>query len=177
MTAMPELSGVQASEFADLRLSDAARAVASSVSGENFVGSRFNVPSPSLNPVRSLQRGQIQVTPVAASQSGPAWTGRALGFEIAAAPQSGQGDAQWWLVGGAGQESYAVAPAGLREFTVAPVAAQTTIGDAHMGVGLRINDSTYASFGYVREQRKFVLGTEDWEEDEHYVGVGLQARW
>jgi hypothetical protein len=117
------------------------------------------------------------VTPRASAPSGPAWSGRTLGVEITAAPSGASSDANWWIVGGAGRESYAVAPGGLREFTIAPVAAETTIGDAHVGVGVRVSDRAFASIGYVREERKFVLGTQDWEEDEHYVGVGFQARW
>ena len=174
---VPSLQQFAASDFDDLAMSDASRAVAASISGRSLDPARFSTPSPALNPARNPQRGQVLVTPRAVSQSGPAWSGRALGIDVTAAPQDGTGKADWWLVGGAGQESYAVAPAGLREFTVAPVAAQTSVGDAHFGVGFKVSDSAYASLGYVREQRKFVLGAEDWEEDEHYVGVGFHARW
>ena len=145
------------SEFEDMAMSDASRAVAASISGR--------------------RAAPVQVTPRASAPSGPAWSGRALGIEVTAVPSGAASQADWWLVGGAGRESYAVAPGGLGEFTIAPVAAETTIGDAHMGVGFKVTDRAFASIGYVREQRKFVLGTEDWEEDEHYIGVGFQARW
>lgn len=162
-------------EFQDLQVSDAARAVAASVAGSRIDAQRFNAPAPTY---RELRSAPVQVTPRASAESGPAWSGRTLGVSITAAPQNADGTtANWWFIGGAGQESYAVAPAGLREFTVAPVAAQTTVGDAHFGVGVRVNEGAYASVGYVREQRKYVLGAEDWEEDEHYFGVGFQARW
>ncbi len=168
------------SEFQDMAVSDASRAVAASISGRRADPVRFSAPAPEPD-TRDRAEGRssapVQVTPRVSASSGPAWSGQALGLEVTAVPSSGASNAQWWLVGGAGQESYAVAPGGLREFTVAPVAAETTIGDAHMGVGFKVTDRAFASIGYVREQRKFVLGTEDWEEEEHYFGVGFQARW
>ena len=164
-------------EFQDLEVSETSRAVAASVVGRRTDPLRFTAPTPEPADAAPRQRPSVQVTPRASAVSGPAWSGQALGVEVTAVPSGGASDAEWWLVGGAGQESYAVAPGGLREFTVAPVAAQTTIGDAHMGVGIKVTDRAFASIGYVREQRKFVLGTEDWEEDEHYIGVGFQARW
>ena len=169
-----------AAEFQDLAVSDASRAVAASISGQRADPIRFTAPPPEAAGRETSGEpasAAVQVTPRATSESGPAWSGRALGLEITAVPSGGASNADWWLVGGAGRESYAVAPGGLGEFTVAPVAAETTIGDAHMGVGFKVTDRAFASIGYVREQRKFVLGTEDWEEDEHYIGVGFQARW
>ena len=168
------------SEFEDMAMSDASRAVAASISGRRADPVRFSAPPPETE--RSEEDGDrpaapVQVTPRASAPSGPAWSGRALGIEVTAVPSGAASQADWWLVGGAGRESYAVAPGGLGEFTIAPVAAETTIGDAHMGVGFKVTDRAFASIGYVREQRKFVLGTEDWEEDEHYIGVGFQARW
>jgi hypothetical protein len=166
-------------EFQDVAVSDAARAVASAVAGSRTDAARFVIPAPAnaADPGERQTRSPVQVTPRASAPSGPAWSGRTLGVEITAAPSGASSDANWWIVGGAGRESYAVAPGGLREFTIAPVAAETTIGDAHVGVGVRVSDRAFASIGYVREERKFVLGTQDWEEDEHYVGVGFQARW
>ena len=176
--APPELDApaarLDASDFADMDLSAPSRAVAAHVMSGDIQATRFTNASPTgdtLTPPRG-----VRVTPRASSTSGPAWTGEAVGLEITAAPLDSR-ETRWWLVGGAGRESYAVAPAGLREFTVAPIAAETTIGDAHLGVALALNDNAYASFGYVRENRQFSLGAQDWEEEEHYIGVGLQARW
>jgi hypothetical protein len=164
------------SDFDDLAMSDTSRAVAAAVSGRRADPARFAAPAPQLRQP-SANPSSVQVTPRAEAPSGPAWSGRALGIQVTAAPSGAASDADWWLVGGAGRESYAIAPGGLREFTVAPVAAETTIGDAHMGIGFKVTDRAFASVGYVREQRQFILGTQDWEEDEHYVGVGFQARW
>lgn len=164
----------QASEFADLELTASSRAVAAQVISGEVQATRFTRAAPrgeSLTPPTGLR-----VAPRASSESGPAWTGQAVGLEVTASASDSQHN-RWWLVGGAGRESYAVAPAGLREFTIAPVSAETTIGDAHLGVAFALNDKAYASIGYVRENRKYSLGAQDWEEDEHYIGVGLQARW
>lgn len=161
-------------DFDDVAVSSASRAVAAAVTGRRADPARFAIAPPQ---PRQADEPAVQVTPTASAGAGPAWSGRALGVEVTAVPSGAASSAQWWIVGGAGRESYAVAPGGLREFTVAPVAAQTTIGDAHIGVGFKVTDRAFASAGYVREQRQFVLGTEDWEEDEHYVGVGFQARW
>jgi hypothetical protein len=164
------------SQFNDLAVSDASQAVADALTGQRADPARFSAPAPRRAP-RTDSAQPVQVTPRAQAVSGPTWSGRALGIEVTAAPSGAASDADWWLVGGAGRESYAVAPGGLRDFTIAPVAAETTIGDAHMGVGFKVADSAFASIGYVREQRRFSLGTEDWEENEHYIGVGFQARW
>jgi hypothetical protein len=164
----------RASDFADLELSTASRAVAAQVMSGETQATRFTRSAPEGERLRAP--AGLRIAPRASATSGAAWAGQAVGLEVTAAPLDGKKQ-RWWLVGGAGRESYAVAPAGLREFTVAPVGAETTIGDAHLGVAFAINDRAYASVGYVRENRKFVLGAEDWEEDEHYIGVGLQARW
>ncbi len=168
------LARIHASDFADLELSAPSQAVAAQVLSGEAQTTRFaraTLTEEQLTPPPGLR-----VTPRANASSGPAWSGEAVGLEITAAPfTTDQG--RWWIVGGAGRETYAVAPAGLREYTVAPVTAETTIGDAHLGVAFALNDNAYASVGYVRENRKFSLGTEDWEEDEHYLGVGVQARW
>ncbi len=155
-------------------VSAASRAVAADVISGETQPTRF--ARATLREDQLTPPSGVQVSPRASAPSGPAWSGQAVGFDVTYAPMDAQ-DRRWWIVGGAGQESYAVAPAGLREYTIAPVSAQTTIGDAHLGVAFALNDNAYASLGYVRENRKFTLGTEDWEEDEHYVGVGVQARW
>ncbi len=165
---------IDSSDFAELDLSEPSRAVAAQVMSGEGQTTRFNTTSPVTAPLTPPPG--VRVSPRASSVSGPAWAGQAVGLEITAAPLD-SGETRWWVVGGAGRESYAVAPAGLREFTVAPIAAETTIGDAHLGVAFALNDNAYASIGYVRENRQFSLGAQDWEEDEHYLGIGLQARW
>lgn len=165
---------ISASEFEGLAVSSASRAVAAEVMSGDAQPSRF--ARATLNRDQLTPPPGVQVSPRASAASGPAWSGEAVGLEVTYALMDAE-ERRWWLVGGAGRESYAVAPAGLREFTVAPVSAETTIGDAHLGVAFALNDNAYASLGYVRENRKFTLGTEDWEEDEHYLGVGVQARW
>ncbi len=165
---------ISANEFEGLAVSAASRAVAAEVMSGEAQATRFargQLTEDQLTPPTG-----VQVSPRASASSGPAWSGEAVGFDVTYAPMNAS-ERRWWLVGGAGRESYAVAPAGLREFTVAPVSAETTIGDAHLGVAFALNDNAYASVGYLRENRKFTLGTEDWEEDEHYLGVGVQARW
>ena len=169
----PELR-IDSRDFADLRLSEPSRAVAAQVMSGEIQTTRFT-RTPAAGETLRPPAG-LRISPRASASSGPAWTGQAVGLEITAAPVDGK-KTRWWLVGGAGRESYAVAPAGLREFTIAPVSAETTIGDAHLGVAFAINDKAYASVGYVRENRKFSLGADDWEEDEHYIGVAVQARW
>ena len=168
------VASIHAGDFADLELSAPSQAVAAQVLSGDAQPTRF--ARTTLSAEQLTPPPGVRVTTRASAPSGPAWSGEAIGLEITAAPfDTDQG--RWWIVGGAGRETYAVAPAGLREFTVAPVTAETTIGDAHLGVAFALNDNAYASVGYVRENRKFTLGTEDWEEDEHYLGVGVQARW
>jgi hypothetical protein len=100
-----------------------------------------------------------------------------MGVQIRVAPDAGSSEPQWWIVGGAGRESYALSPGSLREYTVAPFSSETVIGDTHLGVAVKLSDHAHASIGYVREKREFHLGREDWEEDEHFLGIGLHARW
>ncbi|MEQ8435300.1 MAG: hypothetical protein RIA71_13785 [Oceanicaulis sp.] len=169
----PEIGRVSAADFADIDVSDASRAVAASVMSREARAARFITAPPRAEP----GAGAVRISPRASVQSGAAWSGEALGLEVSYAPPAGPNEPKWWLVGGAGRESYAVAAGGLREFTVAPVSASTTVGDSHLGVAMEISDHAYASVGYVREVRNFTLGTQDWEEEEHYLGVGLQARW
>ncbi len=170
----PEIGRVSASDFADIQVSDASRAVAAAVVSGEARAARFTTAPPARS---APGAAAVRVSPRASMQSGPAWSGETLGLQLSYAPPTGPNEPKWWIVGGAGRESYAVAAGGLREFTVAPVSASTTVGDSHLGVAMELGDHAYASVGYVREARKFTLGTQDWEEEEHYLGVGLQARW
>jgi len=174
LLAPPALAGPSASDFADIRVSDASRAVAAALVSGEARAARFSAPPPSR---QGAHDGAVRVSPRAAAQSGPAWSGEALGLQLSYAPPTGPNEPRWWIVGGGGRESYAVAAGGLREFTIAPVSASTTVGDSHLGIAMEVGDHAYASLGYVREVRSYTLGVEDWEEEEHYVGVGFQARW
>jgi len=168
------LPTIRASDFADMELSAPSRAVAAQVMSGDAQTTRFTRTAAAREPL--TPPAGVRVAPRASALSGAAWAGQAVGLDITVAPLDSK-KTRWWIVGGAGRESYAVAPAGLREFTIAPVAAETTIGDAHLGVAFAINDNAYASVGYVQENRKFSFGGENWEEDEHYIGLGVQARW
>jgi hypothetical protein len=172
--APPQIGRVSAADFADIQVSDASRAIASAMVSREARAARFTTEPP-----QPAEPGAaaVRISPRASVQSGAAWTGETLGLQLSYAPPTGPNEPKWWLVGGAGRESYAVAAGGLREFTVVPVSASTTVGDSHLGVAMELSDHAYASVGYVREVRNFTLGTQDWEEEEHYLGVGLQARW
>lgn len=172
--APPALPTFSASEFADVRVSDASRAVAAAMVSDEDRTERFTAPAPRRG---APGAAAIRVTPRAQSVSGAAWTGEALGVQVSYAPPTGPNEPNWWIIGGGGRESYAVAAGGLREFTVAPVSAATTVGDSHLGLAMEVSDHAYASVGYVREVRSFSLGTTDWEDEEHYLGIGFQARW
>lgn len=170
----PRIGRVSAADFADIQVSDASRAVARAIVGRKDRAGRFTAALPQQ---AEPDDAAIQISPRASVQSGAAWSGETLGLQVSYAPPTGPNEPRWWLVGGAGRESYAVAAGGLREFTVVPVSASTTVGDSHLGVAMELSDHAYASVGYVREVRNFTLGTQDWEEEEHYLGVGLQTRW
>ena len=172
----PALPGASLADFQDINVSAASRAVAASVLSGETRASRFAAEPPRATPRDSVA---FSVRPTAETRQGPAWSGSALGVQVAAAPQSldGQDGPNWWLVGGVGRESYAVAPGGLREFTVAPVGVESTVGDAHLGVSVKVGKRSLAGVGYVREDRKFVLGSQDWEEEDHYLGMSYRARW
>lgn len=170
----PALPRVSATEFSGIRVSDASRAVAAAIVSGETRANRFAAPAPQRVEARA---SAVRVTPRAAASSGPAWTGEALGVQVSYAPPTGPNEPNWWIIGGGGRESYAVAPGGLREFTVAPVSAETSVGDTHLGLAVEVSDHAYASLGYVREVREFSVGVDDWEEEEHFFGVGFQARW
>ncbi|MFP4520050.1 MAG: hypothetical protein ACLFQ5_11390, partial [Oceanicaulis sp.] len=165
--APPALPRVDASQFAGIRVSESSRAVAAAVVNRETRVARFSAPPPERD---ESGAGALAVTPRASSNAGAAWSGEALGVQLTYAPPTGPNEPNWWIIGGAGRESYAVAPGGLREFTVAPVSAETSVGDTHLGFAMELGDHAYASLGYVREVRRFSLGTEDWEEEEHYIG-------
>lgn len=161
--------------YSDLRISEASRRVAAAIMARDVTPpppaqSRRDTPP-------NIAMEGFAVSPRAEADSGDGWSATALGVQIRVSPDAGASEPQWWIVGGAGRESYAVSPGSLREFTVAPFSSETVIGDTHVGVAMKLSDRAHASFGYVREQREFHLGREDWEEDEHFLGIGLHARW
>ncbi|WP_156776247.1 hypothetical protein [Oceanicaulis sp. HTCC2633] len=161
--------------YRDLRISEASRRVANAVMSHT-VDLENSRPDERIASPHIAMEG-FAISPRAQSESGDGWSASALGVQVRVNPETGVSDPQWWIVGGAGRESYAVSPGSLREFTVAPFSSETVIGDTHVGVAVKLSDRAHASFGYVREKREFHLGREDWEEDEHFLGVGLHARW
>lgn len=124
-----------------------------------------------------LSAGRFQVSTRAQRQSMDGWEANAMGIEVQFSPQTGESDPNWWIIGGAGRESYGVSPGSLNSFTVTPLSSETVIGDTHLGIAYQLTDGAYASLGYVREKREFNLGREDWEEEDHFIGIGLHARW
>jgi len=124
-----------------------------------------------------ISTSRLNVSTRAHSHSEDGWQADAIGIEVQFTPQSSASAPNWWIVGGGGREAYGLAPGGINSFTVVPVSSETVIGDTHLGIAYRVSDQAYASVGYVREKREFNLGREAWEEDEHYIGVGFQARW
>lgn len=161
--------------YRDLRISEASRSVA------NAILSRASIPaSPAPREriaVPEISTEGFSISPRAQADSGDGWSATAMGVQVRVAPDAGSSEPNWWIVGGAGRESYALSPGSLREFTVAPFSSETVIGDTHLGVAVKLSDRAHASFGYVREKREFHLGREDWEEDEHFLGIGVHARW
>lgn len=112
-----------------------------------------------------------------ASSAPPVWSRSAFGVQVTTSARAVADLPPIFLVGGAGRETYMIAPYGPLNYTLAPAGAEASVGDAHIGVGVELNDKTIATFGYVREQRRYSAGARDWSEDEHYVGVALRARW
>jgi len=111
------------------------------------------------------------------SSAPPAWSGSALGVQATVSARAVADLPSVFLVGGAGRETYMIAPYGPLNYTLAPAGTEASLGDAHIGVGVELNDKTFVTVGYVREQRRYSAGARDWSEDEHYVGVALRTRW
>jgi len=112
-----------------------------------------------------------------ASAPAPGWSGSALGVQLTATSRELTDLPPVFLVGGAGRESYMIAPGGARSYTRAPAGVEASVGDAHFGVGVELRSDVYATVGYVREQRRYRAGAREWKEDEHYAGIALRARW
>ncbi|MGY6626891.1 MAG: hypothetical protein ACXIVL_00085 [Oceanicaulis sp.] len=128
--------------------------------------------------------GAIALTPELTMRARPAaaapasgWSGSALGVQLTATSRELTDLPPVFLVGGAGRESYMIAPGGPLRYTLAPAGVEASVGDAHFGVGVELGSDIYATMGYVREQRRYRAGAREWREDEHYAGVALRARW
>ena len=174
----PRINPVHANSpdlFSNLRISETSRRVANALMRRAAAPLGY-APDPR-EPAPFIEREGISLTSRAEADSEDGWSASAMGIQVRVAPDAGTSEPQWWIVGGAGHESYALSPGSLREYTVAPFSSETVIGDTHLGVAVKLSDNAHASFGYVREKREFHLGREDWEEDEHFIGVGLHARW
>ncbi len=119
----------------------------------------------------------VTVRARAATPQGHGWSGSALGLQVSASTRTLTDLPPVFLVGGAGRESYMIAPGGPLSYTLAPAGVEASVGDAHFGVGVELGSDVYATLGYVREQRRYRSGMREWKEDEHYAGVALRARW
>ncbi|WP_158272143.1 hypothetical protein [Marinicauda salina] len=114
---------------------------------------------------------------------------RRFRLEVAATTQPAGDRPRVWLVGGVDSETYAMAPGDglrnlaaasrgeLRDMELLPVGSVASVGDAHAGLALELGEGRWASLGYVREERRFELGTQNWEETDEFVGVTFHARW
>lgn len=120
---------------------------------------------------------EVSVQALSASSAPPGWSGSALGVQVTASTRALGDLPPVFLVGGAGRETYMIAPYGPLNYTLAPSGAEASVGDAHIGVGVEVTDKAYLTVGYVREQRRYSAGAQEWSEDEHFVGIGLRARW
>ncbi|KAA5805059.1 hypothetical protein F1654_03440 [Alkalicaulis satelles] len=119
----------------------------------------------------------VQLRARARAVDGSRWSGSALGVQLTASTRTLSDLPPVFLVGGAGRESYVIAPSGMLDYTFAPAGAFASVGDAHFGVGLEVNDDLFVTAGYVREQRHYRMGARDWSEEDHYAGLALRARW
>lgn len=104
-------------------------------------------------------------------------SGSALGIELTARAGNAGDMPSVFIVGSVGRQTYKFAPYGLRHYALAPTGEAAVLGDAHVGIGVQLNDRVYAAAGYVREKRRYSLGERNWNEDEHYIGLALRARW
>lgn len=127
--------------------------------------------------------GTIALTPditVRARSGAPqaeGWSGSALGVQMTASTRQLADLPPVFLVGGAGRESYVIAPGSALSYTLAPAGVEASVGDAHFGVGVELARDVFVTAGYVREQRRYRDGMREWKEDEHYAGIALRARW
>lgn len=127
--------------------------------------------------------GSVQLTPdisIRAHTHGTAladWSGSALGIEISARTASSPELPPVFVVGGAGRETYMIAPHSPREYSLVPAGSETSLGDAHIGIGVQLNPNVFATVGYVREKRSYRVGSHGWSEEEHFAGIALRARW
>lgn len=146
-------------------------------SGASLAGdrNRFTQTTPASRGVRvAASAAELTVRP---RLKPPVGDGRRLGVQIMAAPQTASGQ-RWWIVAGAESETYVVSPeTGFRDLNLSQVGGQAAIGDAHIGVAFEVGHDVYASFGYVQQRRRFDLGAQGWEEEDHFLGAGFRARW
>lgn len=124
----------------------------------------------------SADQIDLAVVPRIAATNGDGESRRVMGFSVTAEPAThGQ---RWWLVAGAERETYVVAPeSGFRDLNLSQVGGSAAVGDAHIGIAFEVTEGAYASIGYVQQRRHFQLGTEDWEEQDHFIGAAFRARW
>lgn len=156
------------------------RAVAAALAGS---GAANRLSAPARGGAGADEAGAVALSPDVAlraharSQDGAGWSGSALGVQVTASTRALSDLPPVSLVGGAGRESYMIAPGGMRQYTLAPAGVAASVGDAHFGAGIELTDDLYITAGYVREQRRYRIGARDWSEDDHYAGVTVRTRW
>lgn len=104
-------------------------------------------------------------------------SGSSLGIELAARTAPSADLPPVFIVGGVGRETYMIAPSSPREYALVAAGSETSLGDAHIGIGVQLNPNIYATAGYVREKRRYSSGSQGWSEEEHFAGIALRARW
>lgn len=170
-----------ASQFAKTEASASSRAAVAAVLSRSTTTRRLLPADDHFN--EDGEAGRLSVTPDvtvharSVPSAVPDWSGSAMGVQVTARTRAVADLPPIFLVGGAGQETYMISPNGPLNYTLAPAGVEASVGDAHIGVGMQLNDRVYATVGYVREQRRYSAGARDWTQDEHYVGIGLRARW
>lgn len=167
-------------EFARTDASDGSRAAVAAVLAGRGTALRLAAAPDLTRETGSGAAGAIALTPevsLSARAGTPGWSGSALGVQVTATTRELTDLPPVFLVGGAGRESYMIAPGGPLNYTLAPAGVEASVGDAHFGVGVELGADVYATLGYVREQRRYRAGVREWKEDEHYAGVALRARW
>jgi len=170
-------------QFARTEASQGSRAAVAAALNGSGTALRFAAEPGSTRHTEATPAGGFALTPEvtlharAATPQPPRWSGSAMGLQVTATTRELTDLPPVFLVGGAGRESYMIAPGGPLSYTLAPAGVEASVGDAHFGVGVELGADVYATLGYVREQRRYRAGARAWREDEHYAGVALRARW
>jgi hypothetical protein len=174
---------IDLSQFARSEVSTGSRAAVAAALGGQGAALRLAAAPDIQDEAGQSRAGSIALTPdvsVRARARAPeanGWTGSALGVQMTASTRQLADLPPVFLVGGAGRESYVIAPGSALSYTLAPAGVEASVGDAHFGVGVELARDAFVTAGYVREQRRYRNGMREWKEEEHYAGIALRARW